>query len=279
MYNVNKVSYLLTLGFLLIRCSSISSQVTLPYSSGFNDSSEKLGWVEYKTESTQFSHWNYGTGYLSSTSIGHDYSPSSGVTLTDNWFVSPGFSINNGGNLDSIRYKFSGFSEPLIGDTVGIYLLRGSQDPLLATSKLLLFDFRGSEYITDGVYRRKENINLPANNEISYLAIRYRNTDCSSKWLTVSFDNVAINGNLSSIKDEVDDETKIYPNPATNVVNITTVKPISNLTISSIEGKVIYFNNEIEKGEAIDVSSFERGVYFFKYYIEGTTYSNKVIVE
>ena len=276
-----KIKYLLVLGFILLECLSVKSQVNFPYNTGFDSASEKLGWVEYKTASQQYSHWGYETGYLGTTSIGHDYSPSTGITLTDNWFVSPGFSITSGGSLDSIRYKFSGFSEPLSGDTVAVYLLRGAQDPSLATLKLLLLDFRGSEYIADGIYRRKDNINLPATNEMSYLAIRYRNTDCSSQWLTVSFDNIAINGNVTSIKEKKASDNKIimYPNPATGIVNIVAVNPISNLAIYSLGGEVIYFDNEINKEKFIDVSSFEKGIYVMKYYIDEMLYSDKVVVQ
>lgn len=278
--NMN-ISSLLTLGLLLVGLLSIKSQVNLPYNTGFENVSEKEGWVEYKTEATQFSHWGYGSGYLSSVGIGHDYSPASAVTLTDNWFVSPGFLVSSGGVLDSVRYKFSGFSEPLAGDTIGIYLLSGSQNPLLASSKLLLLDFRGTEYIADGMYRKKDNITLPAVNDTSYLAIRYRNTDCSSKWLTVSFDNLAINGNITGLEKKTNNPNriKIYPNPTIDLVKIKITKEVSNLTMTNVDGKIIYYSKIEISDKDIDVSSFEKGVYFLRYEIDRVVYSDKVIVQ
>ncbi|MFT5779726.1 MAG: hypothetical protein ACI837_002685, partial [Crocinitomicaceae bacterium] len=158
------VSVVSICGLLTLTSFQLKSQVSLPYFSGFDDAAQQDGWIEYKTASTLFSNWGYGTidAYSAPTCVGHDYSPSTGITLTDNWFVSPGFSITNGGLVDSIRYMFSGFSTPTTGDTIGVYLLNGSQDPTLATSETLLFDFRGSEYVADNVYRVKTDLILPA---------------------------------------------------------------------------------------------------------------------
>ena len=125
-----------TIILLLLMQIQIKAQVTLPYYSGFDNTTQQYGWVEYRTVSTQFSHWGYDTynAYSEPNCIGHDYSPSSGITLADNWYVSPGFSISQGGKLDSIRYKFGGYSTPVAGDTIALYILTGSQNPSLATS-------------------------------------------------------------------------------------------------------------------------------------------------
>ena len=103
------------------------------------------------------------------------------------------------------------------GDTIGVYLLNGSQDPDLATSIQLLFDFRDAEYINDNTYRLQTGLVLPAMGELSYIAIRYRNSDCSSNWLSVFFDNVAISGNGGTGVDTLNaDESNlsIFPNPS-----------------------------------------------------------------
>jgi len=207
-----------------------------------------------------------GSGYAYSmpNGIGHGFAPSSGITLIDNWFVTPPFSIRNGGKLDSIRYMFSGYSQPLTGDTIAIYLLNGSQDPSLASLKILLFDFRNTEYITDGSFRIKTNIILSSLNGSSYLAIRYRNADCSSNWLTVNFDNIAISGNSVSI-DELNPgayKVNIYPNPAKNNLTIETNTNIKqNLEIYTVVGEMV-FNSTICHKSTIDISNFQRGIYF-----------------
>lgn len=259
------------------------AQVSLPYYSGFDNATEQAGWTEYKKAATTFSHWGYASAneFSDPNCISHDYSPSTGITLTDNWFVSPGFSLPNGGTLDSIRYMFSGFSVPEIGDTVAVYLLNGSQDPALASSKTLLFDFRDSEYISDWTYRIKENIDLPAYDGLSYLAIRYRNTDCSSKWLTVHFDNVAISGGTVGINEVVKEanEIKMYPNPARDLISIETDENIESVEIFNTTGVKIKSLKASEINKTIDVSTLETGIYLFRFNTATTSFVKRIVIE
>jgi hypothetical protein len=262
---------LLFIAILFVCRSGIHAQVTLPYYSGFDSNDQKNGWEEYKTAATEFSHWTYaGFGAFSDPNyVGHDYSPSTGITLTDNWFVSPGFSIAGGGKLDSIRYMFSGFSMPADGDTVGIYLLTGAKDPATAT-KTLLFDFRGSEYMADNTYRVKTNLTLPAAGGLSYLAIRYRNTDCSSKWLTVAFDNIAISGTgavgLNEAKQNNEEEVSIYPNPTGGSMNISYSGSVSSIRVLNELGQAVqlYSNLENTFQKEISLSGNVKGIYFIE---------------
>lgn len=263
---------------------TLKAQVPLPYYSGFDNATQKAGWTEYKKGATTFSHWgNSGGGYSAPNGISHDYSPSTGITLTDNWYVSPAFSITNGGRLDSIRYKFYGMSVPAADDTIAIYLLNGSQNPSLASSKTLLVDFRNTDFINDYVYKIKTNINLTASNGLSYIAIRYRNTNCSSKWLTVSFDNIAISGNTVGINelDISSDQVNIYPNPTTGKVIIDSKHSINSIEIYNLLGENIYSNSKfnLQTSNEIDLSNFPKGIYFVKIYDGTKTYKKKIVVQ
>ena len=273
---------ILTLTFVsFLSCISASAQISLPYYSGFDSTTEQNGWVEYKKEATTFSHWGYSSanGFSGPNCISHDYSPSTGITLTDNWFVSPGFSLDGGGTLDSIRYMFSGFSTPVPGDTVAIYLLNGAQDPSLASSKTLLFDFRDSEYNPDFAYRIQENIALPAYNGLGYIAIRYRNTDCSSKWLTVHFDNVAISGGTLGINENAKvNQIRIYPNPTTDAITIQTDEKIESVDIFNITGMRVKTLNAFEIANSIDVSSFNKGIYLMNVKTVGGNFVKRLVV-
>lgn len=254
---------------LTVLSTMLNAQVTLPYYSGFDNVAEKTGWVEFKKAATTFSHWSYaGFGAYSPTvCLSHDYSPSTGITLTDNWYVSPAFNIPNGGKLDSIRHKFSGFSQPQAGDTIALYLLNGSQDPSLATSQKLLFDFRNSEYITDNKYRAKTNIQLLPSNGLSYLAIRYRNTNCSSNWLTCYFDNIAISENSSTGLITLSQNIiTIYPNPTKENIIIKNAQKIERVVLQNIMGQSLFTLNNSQYNETIEISMpyFPKGIYFIK---------------
>lgn len=277
---------LITLPIVFLLCVELKAQVNLPYYSGFDNANQQNGWVEFKTASTQYSHWLYGSqdAYSAPNCLSHSYSPSTGIKLTDNWFVSPGFAIPNGGKLDSIRYSFSGFSQPEIGDTIAIYLLNGSGNPSAATNKTLLFDFRGSEYIIDNTYRMKSNIILPQSEGLSYFAIRYRNTDCSSKWLTVCFDNVAISGNTVGINELSNhNNLLIYPNPTKGgkfYMNYS-VKPLSIKVFNQIGQMVqnVHIIENVFNKVEIDLSNQIKGIYVIEVREAEKRYTQKIVYE
>lgn len=251
---------------------SLKAQVSLPYFSGFDNATQINGWTEYRKADTTHLHWQIFN------SISHGYAPSTGVRLADNWMVSPSFSIINGGVLDSIRYKFSGFSVPAAGDTIGLYLLNGSQDPALAISSHLLFDFRNSDYITDNTYRIKTNITLPPYSGSSYIAIRYRNSDHSSNWLTVVFDNVAISGNGAVGLNEAFDNSNIIivsPNPTTGRIKIDSDLNIDFIEVYDIKGKIVYSGSYTKE---LDLSSYSKGIHFIKFQSASGTFIKRVII-
>ncbi|MGB4847934.1 MAG: T9SS type A sorting domain-containing protein [Saprospiraceae bacterium] len=274
------------IGILALSGFNLKAQVALPYYTGFDNLAQQSGWIEYKKASTQFSHWGYGsfTSYSEPNYIGHDYSPATGITLTDNWFVSPAFSINNGGKLDSLRYSFKGFSQPLAGDTIAIYLLNGSQDPALVTSKMILFDFRDADYIADGEYRGLTNISLPAFSGSSHLAIRYRNSNCSSNWLTVAFDNIAISGNSGVGLDDLNDDNDkvvIYPNPATGKFSIKHKSGVHSFVVQNNTGQKIYETVGDKFGDTteINLSTQPKGIYYVKIQQGSETITKKIMLQ
>ncbi len=263
----------------------LNAQVSLPYYSGFDNTAQQSGWVEFKKGSTQYSHWGYNSfsAYSAPTCISHDYSPSTGITITDNWYVSPGFVIPNGGKLDSIRYMFNGFSVPDNTDTIAIYLLTGSQNPSLASMITLLFDFRGNDYQNDYTFHKLDTISLTGSAQSQYIAIRYRNTDCSSKWLSVNIDNVAISGMGNSSVDQYtkNQEVAIFPNPSHGFFKLDTEQLIDGVKIFNLLGQELtssdyLFNN---LNNSIEFKTEHKGVYLIQYQINGYTNTQKIILQ
>jgi len=202
---------------------TLQAQVPLPYYSGFDNAAERNGWTIFRLGEAAIGNWSIASveGFSPTSCISHDYSPSSGAHVVDDWYVSPGFLIPSGGTLDSVRYAFSGFSVPAAGDTIGVYLLLGDRDPAVASDIIELKEFRGAEYQIDNVYRLLSGITLPETNETAYIGIRYRNADASSRWLYVRFDNIAISASMTSIEVPVTQKDGlVYPNPTTDQVTI-----------------------------------------------------------
>lgn len=221
----------------------IKAQVGLPYYSGFDNTAERAGWQIYRLGENALANWSLATvgGFSPTSNIGHDYAPSTGAVLADDWYVSPGFLIPAGGSLDSVRYFFSGFSVPADDDTIGIYLLTGSQNPANATSITLLADFRGDSYQADATYRLLSPRSLDPTQETAYIAVRYRNAQVSSRWLTVRFDNVAMSGTTTAvIPVEGRLNISVFPNPCLDIINILHSNEGGEIMLYDYSGKEIY---------------------------------------
>ena len=241
-----------TIVWMLMFFATVSyGQVSLPYYSGFDTPAERNGWTIYRLGDPNASNWSIATvgGFSLPACISHDYSPSTGIDVADDWYVSPGFLIPTGGTLDSVRYAFSGFSVPAAGDTIGVYLLTGDQDPAAASDIIELEEFRDDEYVADNVYRLLSAISLPATDEMAFIGLRYRNAEVSSRWLHVRFDNVAVSSNTTSIDEPGKIQLlKVYPNPATEEVTISHSESGGTVYLYDIVGGLLQ-KCELAKGQ------------------------------
>ena len=68
----------------------------------------------------------------------------------------------------------------------------------------------------------------------------------------------------------------VYPNPATSTLHINT-GDISHVMLYSLEGKVL-LSRVIEKDQVLDVTEYERGVYFIRVVTEGSDATSKIIL-
>ncbi len=209
------------LSALLLQATLSNAQTPLPYYTGFDNAAQTAGWQEFRKGNADPNYkWMYAsfTAYSAPASLFHHY-PVGGTVMTDDWFVSPGFSIPSGGRVDSIRSAFAGFGVPGTADTVALYLLKGSPDPALATSKTLLLDYRGVDYTNNDTWTA-HSFPLASATGTCYLAVRYKTVN---NWLDVKFDNLKISSSSStSIHDEAlhRDAIVLYPNPASQSLQI-----------------------------------------------------------
>jgi hypothetical protein len=68
---------------------------------------------------------------------------------------------------------------------------------------------------------------------------------------------------------------KVYPNPATDIVNVSSNKKIENITVIDMTGKKV---QSFKAGNQINVSSLAKGIYILQvYYGEGAVENTKLI--
>ena len=75
------------------------------------------------------------------------------------------------------------------------------------------------------------------------------------------------------------DGIAIYPNPATDVVNITATEDIMFVTIMNNVGQVVY-NNKVVNDNMLQVTTtgYEAGVYMIKVETENNVIIKKVVI-
>ncbi|MCT4640038.1 MAG: choice-of-anchor J domain-containing protein [Bacteroidales bacterium] len=92
--------------------------------------------------------------------------------------------------------------------------------------------------------------------------------------------NVKVNGTISSIYDADLAGISLYPNPASETINITVSdSDLYNIKVYSIAGKLVYTSNEASNNTTIDVSEWERGLYLAKIEKRGQSYTIKILVK
>ncbi|GAA4456788.1 choice-of-anchor J domain-containing protein [Rurimicrobium arvi] len=228
---------------LIAVCASLGAQAQttpLPYFTGFEDPMTTIDWKPIrKGDTSPYYLWTVDNApYAGNHALFHGY-PVGGSSVTDDWLVSPAFSLPDGGKIDSIRHQFSGFGVPGSGDTVAFYLLTGNPDPALASSVTLLYDFRDTRYVADRVWNKTGNITIPPVTGDAYIAFRYHTVN---NWLDVRFDNLAISSSTpTAIRDgyRAGEDFTVFPLPANQSLHIRSSVSFTRMELYDISGRNI----------------------------------------
>ena len=68
----------------------------------------------------------------------------------------------------------------------------------------------------------------------------------------------------SIFEDVIHNNFSIYPNPATNLINISSNESIESIDIYDLKGGIIFSQSKNKKNTSIDVSNFAKGIYVVK---------------
>jgi hypothetical protein len=83
---------------------------------------------------------------------------------------------------------------------------------------------------------------------------------------------------LSTIQSNSNKTIDIYPNPATDKLNLNAIgHRINKIQLVDLTVKVVLINNEVIKNECIDLSVLLKGLYFIKIFTSDGIYTAKVI--
>jgi hypothetical protein len=76
----------------------------------------------------------------------------------------------------------------------------------------------------------------------------------------------------------VNKKLKLYPNPSTGILKITTDKPV-DIIITDITGKTVFTAKQVTSDNQVNVSSLQKGIYIAKILNDGKEQNQKIILK
>jgi hypothetical protein len=184
------------------------------------------------------------------------YSPSG---TADDWLITPAITLKNNGNILHWQVRSQDPSFP-DGYDVMISNSLPLMDSFYVDTVLFAIDFESPTWID-----RTVSLDDYANQTV-YLAFRAKSTN---EFLLL-LDNIVVDADtLLSITEANNNSFKInvYPNPATEFINISSAKQIENIILFDVSGKIV-INTKVNSNQTqISLNAVNPGVYIL--YING----------
>lgn len=97
---------------------------------------------------------------------------------------------------------------------------------------------------------------------------------CSATSNEIYFESSLAVGETTAVN-----QTHIYPNPASDILNITTDKKMKGFRILSLSGKEVYAGNAMANTVQLDISQLENGIYFVSILLEDDSIVTQKIIK
>jgi hypothetical protein len=251
---MKKLLLLITLGM------TFASSAQTSYYTGFDNAPQTAGWQQFRKGYLSPSQWTLPSfgAFSPPAMLHHDYPVgSAGTDTTVDWYVSPAFNFSAGGSIDSLKvliYSITGSGTPV--DYLGLVLLQGSNDPTLATQTQLA-NLSGM-VSSANIWEDTGSFTVPVTAGLCYIGIKYRATN---NWFVANIDNLHITSNATGITENTHPSLRVYPNPATNKLNITfTGQQHFNVCCINASGQILLVS-EVKNSSQVDVSALPAGMY------------------
>lgn len=178
------------------------------------------------------------------------------VALTpDNWYVSPAINLTGASNA-SLRWGRAAIDPDWPAENYSVYVVTGADLNAVVAALQTATPVFTETIATGGVWANKSvAINSFAGQNNVYVAFRHH--DCTDQFIFL-LDDIKVD-NVADIEETSVVSVSVYPNPATDVLNIKTEEAIQNVTITSIDGKVV----ANATSEIVDIAALNAGVYVY----------------
>lgn len=237
---------------------SPAGEVTI-FNKDFEDQSlTSGGWTSYSINGSQewevpadtYGHNDSYCGYMN----GYD----GGAVANEDWFVSPAFNPNDYETLSLSFWNTSGYDGP---ELEAFYSLNYTGNPA-TTSWTALNSINWHDGATFWEWTFSGDIDLTSlSGTEARVAFKYTST--SSAAATWEIDDIVLSGTESvNTNDFSAKKIKLYPNPASNYISLSGIKPYAQISIYGIDGRLIRNATAQQAERNILIDDLSPGIYF-----------------
>lgn len=241
--------------------TSITTPASIPYASGFEAAANQnflfnLGWTSATGNVGTWQWFADGTTapFYADAGIYHMGSAINTTTARNAYLFSRPIAMT-GGVLHQITYKYRAFSNATTTVPMNFRVVTNTTNT--STGVNVLTTKTGVNNLT---YISETLDFTPATTGNYYIGF-HNNTPAATGATTNNFvfiDTFSVTSALSNDKFETS-SISIFPNPATDILNVTGVEEITSLVINDINGRTI---KTVNNATSINVSDLNAGVYF-----------------
>jgi hypothetical protein len=134
----------------------------------------------------------------------------------------------------------------------------------------------GANYLEAPVAWTEKTFDLSAyDGQLVYVAIQCLSQDA----FVFMIDDIMITSVTAIHENDLNAGIKVYPNPASNFVNVTSEVGLLNVRIVNYTGQVVYQQNVLDNNVKISTSELSAGIYILQMETEKGWASQKLVVE
>ncbi|MCF8296111.1 MAG: T9SS type A sorting domain-containing protein [Saprospiraceae bacterium] len=238
---------------------------TMPYSMGFEQSDDLVGWKVINANNDENSWLWLANGANANTGTGYCYYSFSTTNNADDWIVSKCLEFEAGKTYQlGFYYKVAASLYP---EKLKV-MLGSSQEVMALTTQIVDL----GSFINETYLQSLSTFTVPATG-VYYLG--WHAYSSANMW-NLYVDDISIS-DVTGVEelDEIS-SLKIYPNPTTDLVNLVSDEKINSIKIYNSLGELIYDENPKSLFTTINIKYYKSGVYFFRIETDLKT-SSKII--
>jgi len=225
-----------------------------PYIMSFESNENTASWFINDNNSDNYT-WHYfenNEDAHSGSKFARYYFNNDTATIANDWLISTCIQLNAGTNYQiAFWHKVFDANYPESFKVA----MGNSENPTLLTTSIIDLPLQADIYWK----RQVNNFTVAASGSYYFGFNCYSNANR----YVLGIDDVMI-GEGVGVNEISNEKINVFPNPAKDILNISSNEELKSITLYNNVGQEVYFNTNIQNNLSININKFECGIYFLK---------------